>query len=571
MIEIFKRHYFILFFAVAAVAVICLPQIWLQQDLGDDYQGVYFGGNDSETYYAGRIHDVYDGHPGLGNAFTVEYKDSAYIQPPLPEIILAGLGYLSFSKEIASRIFFASRVALPFFLFILIYAFVYRFTSSRGQGLLGTLLIFFGMDLVQNPRGFLDFFQFKFSNNSPVVFSRPVSPQMGMFFFFGYALFFWEWLKTKKNIFLYSAGIVLGLGIYIYFYTWAFILAANGFLGMYFFFTKSFENLKKLILLHLTALVVAIPYLLNLKEFYTLPNTDFLAFHAGMFPSRNFYMNWSAIVGFFVVILFWVKNRPKQVWLSCLMLGGFLAINQQVLSGRELTPAHFHWYFISPVFGLIGLMVFFRLLKLETRKILKIVSIVVMAGLLFTTGFVKQQKSYAHYRIYYQNRQKYGEVYTWLNQNTQTDSTVLVFDRNEGDNIAAFTHNNPYFSSFMFLSNTPSERLTDMHYLEIMLQGVTAETADKFFRDNPNRVADLIGGLSTRRIYGCRTCYPEEERIKAVKQFKDYYEQGAEFLLDKYELDYVIIDTQKDERSMNILPKSTLITEVGDFEIYSYN
>jgi len=253
------------------------------------------------------------------------------------------------------------------------------------------------------------------------------------------------------------------------------------------------------------------------------------------------------------------------------MLGGFFAVNQQVFTGQELTPAHFHWYFIAPVFGLIGLMAFFKIFKLESRKILKLGIVIILVGFLFTSGVIKQQKSYAHYGEYYKARQRYGVVYDWLNDNTATDSVVLVADRDEGDNITAFTHNNAYFSSFMFLSNTPQERLADMHYLEVMLEGVSEKNAEQFFRDNPNRVADLLGGFSIRRIYGCRTCFPEEEYTKAVSDYQKYLEDGLPALFNKYQLDYIVIDLQKDVWSPKNLSEAERVLIIGDFEIYRYN
>ena len=215
--NLLRRHYAVIILAVLAGLIMSLPQFLLKRDLGEDYAGVYFSATDSEMYYTGRIRDIYDGHFKLSNAFLAEYKDLPYIQPPVPEIITAGLGYLSFSSDIPTRIHFATRFVIPALLILAVYILVFRVTGSRVQGLLGASLIVLGLELLHNFREVFRVLELQFTNNATLVFSRPISPQIGVLFFFLYGIFFWEWLtKKKQKIFVAGWRDLRVLRLYIF-------------------------------------------------------------------------------------------------------------------------------------------------------------------------------------------------------------------------------------------------------------------------------------------------------------------------------------------------------------------
>ena len=91
-----KNNWLPLAFAVLVGSIIVFPQIFLTIQLGNDYQGINFTQTDSENYYIARIREAYDGHLKIANAEFYEYKDLPYLQPALPEIILASLAKICF-------------------------------------------------------------------------------------------------------------------------------------------------------------------------------------------------------------------------------------------------------------------------------------------------------------------------------------------------------------------------------------------------------------------------------------------------------------------------------------------
>jgi hypothetical protein len=559
-----KKHWGILLFAAFVSGVMFLPQICLQQAAGTAYRGVFFSASDSELFYDAQVRDVYDGHYKLANAFLHEYKTLPYIIPPLPAIFLATLGRLAFPVADSAKILFSSRLFIPFLLAVCIYIFFYQLTRSRLYSILAAALVIFGLDFLQNFRSVFDFFRGHFVDNKPLAFSRTISPQVGVLFFFAYAALFWKWLTTGKKIYLFFSGIVLGLSFYVYFYTWAYILAANGFLGLYLLYKKSYARFWYLAAMHVLALALATPYFINLREFFKQPDQQYLIFYQGQILSREFSMNWTLVVGL-VGLLFIKPVGFLRPWLFCLLAGGFLAINQQVITGRELQLGHFHWYFIAPMVGLEALLILYGWLGKKTS------AIVAICLLIFLTfyAFAKQNYTYQSYKDSYVALQRYGEVYDWFNANTSKDTVVLVPDLNRADALAVYTHNDVFYANFMFLSNTPQERSQEMFFFHLYLSGVTADSAEVFFRTDPSAMTELLGSLPVRKAYGCLTCFPDSEYTRYAGLYKDFISQGPVSFIDKYRLDYVVWDKRTDTPLPGeLLAKLQLEKSVGDFYVY---
>lgn len=577
LIQILRRHIGALLLAGTVAGLLILPQHLLKREAGSSYRGILFTASDSELYYDARIRDVYDGHFKLANAFAAEYKNLPYLQPPLPEWITAAVGFLSFHDDPVIRIFFATRIALPFLLTLLIYLFLYRVTNSRGIALVGAASVMIGMDILQNWRYVMRLVPFlPFGNpdpgSTPLTFSRPISPQMGVLFFFLYATFFWEWLTHNTRRQLYVAGVVLGLSFYVYIYTWAFVLMGNFLLGLLLLWRRQYTEVKQLLLLHAIALLVALPYAWNVLQFYQVPNREFLAYHNGQFPSRRFYMSWSALLGLACVP--WIRARIPILkwWLAALLTGGFIALNQQVITGQELSPNHFHWYFISVVSGIAVLLAFFDIARLKSRRVVRYCVLTAIITLLLVYGARRQVNAYQAYREQYLSDQRWGGVFQWLQSHTAKDSVILTTDRNRGSALAFYTHNNPYYASFMFLSNTPMRRLEDMQNLRVRLMGVTADAAEQFFLDNPELVADFIGGFSTRRRFGCRSCFAEPEKVyrSVTESYRAYLQQDMKTRLDEYGLDYVVFDHTVDRWDLGEVAGLSRVAQVDGFDIYRY-
>ncbi|OGE80338.1 MAG: hypothetical protein A2826_02690 [Candidatus Doudnabacteria bacterium RIFCSPHIGHO2_01_FULL_43_23] len=567
-VEYLKKHHFVILLGIVVSLLCFLPQYWLERDLGDDYEGVYFSVTDSENYYGSRVGEIYDGHLGLGNAHLAEYKVLPYLQPPLPEIVYAGFGKLV-GWDRVEAILYGSRVVFPFILTLVIYSFVYSVSKSRLQSLLATAFIILGQNLLLNPMAILDLARGESKIFQALVYSRPVSPQFHSIFFFGYLALFWQWLETRTDKYLWWAAVLLGFLFYIYFYSWTFIFAFLAVLFLISFFKKDFILRKKLILHAILALAIAIPYFYNLYQFYQLPQREFLGTLQGLVSGRSFVFSELLVAGtVFFFISFWRKFAAQFWFFTALLLAGFIAINQQIITGQELFSPHYHWYINAPLVGIVLVMGFFELLHLQKHKKLAVALVCLgLAGFVFN-GYVAQRNTYEKNQKYFVADQRYATLYDWLNLNTPKDSVVLTFSPYVGDNLPVYTHNNVFMSVQLMLNNTPEERIKDAYYLRIYFLDVKADEADEFFRGNPSIVADLLGGVANRRKYGCRTCFPESEFGPVIEGYKKFLEQGIEKQLDKYRLDYLVEDTSSDIWPAGILDRYKKIAEVGEFVVY---
>ena len=69
-----KKHWGALGLAVVVGLIMVGPQIVFISSLGEQYQGLYLTGTDSEAHYLARMQEFYDGN-GLGNALLYDYKN----------------------------------------------------------------------------------------------------------------------------------------------------------------------------------------------------------------------------------------------------------------------------------------------------------------------------------------------------------------------------------------------------------------------------------------------------------------------------------------------------------------
>jgi hypothetical protein len=566
--SLLKTHYGAVILAALIAVFMYLPQFWFARDLGTNYQGVYFAATDSEEYYAARIAEIYDGHLSLSNPYHAEYKNLPYVQPPLPEMVYAGLG-MTVGWDRVQATLYGSRLISPFLLTLVVYGFIFSLYRSRLLSLGVSAMILLGLNFLMDPRAILGVFRGQTQVYQGLPYSRPVSPQIHSIFFFSYLWLFWLWLSGRKKVFLFFSAVVLGLAFYAYFYLWSFLLASLGLLALYFIWQKDWPGLKSLLLHLLVALLLAVPYFLNVYHFLRLDFAASSAHLQGLVSSHEFIFSTSLFLGILLFVFLSVQIEKRlRVFLVVLLLSGFLALNQQVITGRELHAAHYHWYFNLPLIGIALALAVSSFFHLAERK--RILAPLIFLGILFLFigAYFIQRGTYLNSKDYFAQEQRYAPLFSWLNQNTQKDSVVLAYSQRLSDILPVYTHNNVLTSVRAGLSATPYERVEYDFFLPLYLQGLMSSDALKYFRDNPQLSANLIGGVANRLTYGCRTCYPDSENQKLADGYTAFAAQGKAQLLNKYRLDYVVNDRASDTWSKDFFSGFEKLVEVGDFIIY---
>ena len=543
------------------------PQWRFERELGEQYHGVYFSYSDSEEYYAVRIAEAYDGQWRLSNPYHAEYKDTPYIQPPLPELLYATVGKV-LGVDRAEATLYGSRIIFPFIATLAVYAFAFVFTGSRMRGILYAALIVLGINIILDPKAVIGLFQGKASVTQGLAYARPVSPQIHSIFLFVYLALFWKWLESHRDKFLYISSVVLGLSFYTYFFMWSYILAALGLVYLYSFFRKDFVPRGKLLLSAGIALVIGVPYFYNLWQFVHLPQAPILSFLQGMVMSRRPFFNLTLAIALLFFWLVYPKNdTKKKTWVGILLAAGFIALNQQVVTGRELHAAHYHWYIIAPMAGFAALLAgFYAAERFTSARVVRIGGTLAL-GLLLWNGYLVQQASYQANFEFYSSEERYGILFDWLNHNTIKGSVVLTYSQRLSDILPVYTHNNVLTSTEAQLLYTPEDRLWFNFFLPVYLQGVAADAALQYFKTHPEYVANMVGGVATRlQNSGCRTCFAEEEYQKMSERYQQFLQEGR--FADRYRLDYLVVDRETDQWRIDFLNRFEVVGTVSEFIIY---
>jgi hypothetical protein len=297
------------------------------------------------------------------------------------------------------------------------------------------------------------------------------------------------------------------------------------------------------------------------------------------------------------IIFFWLflKRKTSNLWKECLLepnegfrfqnwfvfclallLGGFWALNQQVLTGRTVWPFHFVQYTIPLAMTAI-MVLFYNVVSERWPKIWRTMIAVIIGGTLIWGGFV-QAKAYIGYVDYYVSLQAYQPVFNWLNSQNK-DCVVLVKDETVGqydlnDLIPAFTRCNVYGSTWAY-NLLSSERMHYSYLVLLRMKGVTAETIEDYIKQNR---MEAIGYLfpDWKSLYGIKQ-FPDfvdtklEERLRKLpNDYRQFMEKDFASELNKYRLDYVLFLGPPKKEVLKQLPSLKLIWQKENIYIYDF-
>lgn len=568
------EDYSILFIALAIGILIIAPAVNFRY-FDSRYQGIDFFGSDNENFYLSQIQEVYDGHWSLGNIYLAEGKDDPYVQPPLPAMIVAFLGKLL--NVTARDINLITKFLFPFLLTILVYLFFSNVFGRKDLALLMTAFVL----LVQATWAFLNptawagiLFRGEFigTNANFLSYSRPINPQVSSFFFFGYLLFIWKFLfsaKSAKSEKLWGiiSAIILGLSFYTYFFAFSFLSVFNAMLFFWFWYSKEWKQFKKIIIISIGSLIIAIPYFINLIGMWESSFYLQLTHRLGFADGHKFIFSrvWWGVTAIF--LLFYRGSREAKIFILTFLAAAFFVTNQQLITGKTASlPAHYHWYYIAPVGGAILVYLFFVYFeKLVNPFISRLAMIFLMLAFLYG-GFLFQKNSYAIQQSFFLSQQRYAPILYWLDENVAKESSIFAND-DLSSFIPAYTHHNIYRGQSDSLIS--EERLKHAIYIHSFLNGITAGKAKDFFYDNRNPIGAEIFGQYYRMKDGCYGCFKDEILNSLILEYKIFLKKDFVAELKKYQIDYIVWDKEKNpewkiERFFN-----KKIYEKDNFAIYS--
>jgi len=570
ILQILKNHKWAILFALIATAIIVSPQIYFRYHYQDTYQGIEIIG---DSPWAPRVQEARDGHFNFGSIYYKDGKDNPYLFQPLGSIMVASLGKM-FSLNLNDT-FLLFRLIFPFLIFLIIYGFVLSFSKNKLAALTSATVILLAETLLSRSAIFL-----MLSGETPRNFLyliRAVNPALTLFFFFGFLLLFWLFLEKKQWRWGIISTLILGLTFYDYFYTWTFLYAFAGVLFLIFLFKKRWEDVKRILIVFVGGAILAIPYFLNLYRATTHPNYQEIGEIFGLIQGRVPVFGFSVPFVFIIFLLFFPrKQRDRYFFALALVVAPFIALNQQIITGRLLQVGHYHWFFNTPLAIIILLFIFFYWVSAKKWEFIKKISAISIMVMSIYAGIFIQAVSYANIEEEAIEKQKYGPVIDWLNENSEKEE--IVFANNEISHlVVVYTSLNVFnHHAAMYSLSATRSRLLETLFSYYRLDGVGENDAQSLFLQERGKISGKIYGMYYRELLGDYEAMPDEVIQEIIQKYQEsLFVSTNEFLnqvWSKYEVKYLVWDKQENPQwqldQYQFLEKSF---EAGNLIVYEKN
>ncbi len=574
LVQIARVHWVALTLAAVLSLITIFPQVYFRIDHRND--GVYKGIELlPDSPWSARAREVQDGHPNFGSIYYKDGKDNPYLFQPLGSMVVAYMGEV-FSFDINNTLLL-SRIVLPFVSFLLIYAFVFLFCRDRLIALSSAAVLLFADSLLSFSG--LSRMVHGLSPDSFLRLARPVNPAMIYILLFGFLISFWLFYRERKWKYGVVSAVLLGLNFYNYFYSWTYLFAFGGMLGLFLLIQKKWYSALQISSVFFGAIVIAIPYIINLIKTTSHPVYLEASFRTGIVFTHSLLFVGVLVMFALAVYVFGFPKEDKEKYLFglALSLTPFVTMNQQFLTGKVLQAAHYHWFFHKPIAVIFVFIVFFHFMcKWNLHLYKKIIAVLIIVGSVAAGSFV-QAASYFHddrdggaIAI---ERQKYGSVMDWLNAHVAKESVVLSNDEISHLTVIYTPLNVFYHRAAPYSLSATKARLLEVLFTFYRLRGVSAKDAPQIFTDERGYISANVYGIHYRELLGSYEAIPDEQVNEILNGYLETLKtptpQWLQGTFKKYEVEYVVWD-KKTDPSWNLNQYKFLkkAAEFGDVSIY---
>lgn len=577
--QIISEHKIAIILALLAAIIVAFPQIYFRIDHSDVRKGGLYQGIEllPDSPWSPRVREIQDGHLSFGSIYYKDGKDNPYLFQPLGSLIVAYMGK-TFSLDINNTLLL-SRFVLIFIAFLLIYSFVFLLSKDKLIALCGasvlllaeSILSYFGITRILQGISPEDFLRI----------SRPVNPAMIYIIFFSFLIFFWLFYQKRYWLHGIFSAIFLGLNFYNYFYSWTFLYAFGGVLVLIFIIQKKWQEALRVSSVFIGALLLLIPYGMNLYEATMHPAYLETSVRFGVVETRGL-----LFVGFFVIaalliflFLFPRDDKKPYFFVLALLLTPFITLNQQLITGKVLQPAHYHWFFHKPIAVIMIFITFFYLFsRYNLIFYKKLLATLIIAASVFIGVFVQV------YSYYYGSndggnvaieRQKYGPVVRWLNEYAGKEDVVL--SNNEMSHmVVIYTPLNVFYHrAAMYSLSATKERLSDIIFSFYRLRGIGVEDSRETFFKERVYISASIYGMHYRETLGSYEAIPDEKIEEVLESYNETLSIPTPEWLNqtwnRYDVKYIIWDKKNNPEWQ--LEQYSFLKEVsafGDLYIYEF-
>lgn len=573
--ETIAKHKTAIILALLTSIIVAFPQVAFRIEHRSDgiYQGIELLPDNS---WPPRVREIMDGN-GFGSMYYKDGKNDPYLFQPLGSSVVAYMGK-PFSLDINNTLLLA-RFILSFVAFLLIYGFVFVVSRNKLVALSGAAMLLF-TDAVMNLSG-LRTLANGISPSNFLNISLPVNPAMIFIPLFGFLISFWLFYNKGGWRLGVLSAFLLGLNFYNYFYSWTYLYAFGGILVLLYLVQKKWSEAIRLGSVFLGALVVAIPYAINLSRASQFPTFTEVGMRMGIILTHT--PLWVGTVVIIALIVFIVgfprEDKGKYLFGLALLLVPFITMNQQVITGKEMQVAHYHWYFHKPIAILFIIMVTFHLLnRLKTAWYKQAFAILIIVTS-FAVGIFIQINSFTSNRgdagVVAIERQKYGPVMQWFNQNAAKEDVVLS-NNDISYLVTIYTPLNVFYHrGAPYALVATKERLLDALFAFYRLRGVDNKNVREIFSAERGYISWNIFGIHYRQLYGSYEAIPDEEFNDIVVRYEATLATPTSAWLKQkmiqYEVNYVVWDkTTNPEWQLQKYPFLEKEALFGDLAIYRF-
>lgn len=576
-------HYWIIILSFLLTVIIFAPLIVFPYVIKNEYQGININhfGSDAH-FYLTRGKEVLDGH-GLGNPVIREGKGNSDIYLSYSDyILLAPIELFGLAQKVnIATVYNTYNFIGVLFLIILVYFLVLQLSGNKLLSIAAALFVVGGYSIVFDKTLFYNNFN---------VYARVIYPycsSLVLFIYLNLLVLSLKSVKLKHKIF---TGVAFGLLFYIYFYAWTFILALNASLFVIFLFKKDFSSAKKVLAISSIGLALG-SY--NLIRLFATFGTE-----AG---SQNAYFIWMSYghgwifskIGFFTLVLFAVyyyKRRDDKnlSFISAVILSGWIALNQQIITGRLLQYGHYYWFFIVPLSIIVSFYMVWQLIKNENLKKYLFIFIIAIVFINTAGGQYKSFFTTFEEKKYEQN---FRPIIDFLNRDRRAGVILAAAGRDEYL-FTIYTPHDLFWHTAASFNNAPIQRFKDALFVYLYLNKesrndfkgyllkISDNRADGSFYQNLYR--NLEGYWSSPSYYEYNDRIKKDDqkliikRSEIINQLSEEYEKtvlennGINGLLKKYGVNYIVWDKNNNpEWDLTVIRDLRKIAQNNNIYLYS--
>lgn len=577
----FQKHIFAIYFAFIVGCISVLPTVLAPLVLGSDYKGVQFLYLNDENIYRARIHEVLDGHPMIASPQLYEYKNDHIIMPPINEYFYA-LPALLFGLSFVT---IAAKFLFPALLFFLAYILAVNLMrieikESKWVAVTSGLLVIFGVELV-NYNSSLPLLFGASHDTSLLLWTRPVNPIIGALEVFSFLILLSFVVMRKYRYAYLGAGVILATTVG-YFFSFGISISILSTLTGIYFLRKDYVVVKELCYVIFASFVLDAAYWYNIftsiggEEGRIVAERNGMYFtHAPVFNKILFFAS-LFFVASFVYAYFLKKDRGYikeniHAWLFmlALLLGSWIAFNQQVITGRTIWYHHFVQYSIPLALFVCVITSFF-----VWRRYFRTVWFAGMIGgfILCLWMGIAMAASFVYSIDDFRRLQNYAPLFAFFDSRASKDCVVLIKEENwELEQlIPAYTHCDVY-STTSTSFGISKERILHNYLLRLRLNEVDPAQIHEYLMTHQGDIR-LYFYSNFDQIFGRGDeQWIRDRSISLEKEYQEFIKGDLVQQLQQYRIDYLI---SKEELPISVMSKLTglkLMNTQADYYFYSFD